>query len=567
MTEIGPGRHIVDFGQNSNGWIRLDDLGPEGTEMTITYGEWLDPDGDLTQTNIEHGAFAAPACRSLAVPDRRGDLGWRRHWLRAAALHQGIPVRPHRRPSRTRSTRLRSPASSCTPTSRRSGGFECSDERMNRLHRVAEWSFRGNACEIPTDCPTRERSGWVGDWQIYIDAAAYLYEVGDWSAKWLRDLEADQLDSGAVTNIVPDPSPDAPIWRDGHGSAGWGDAAVHVPWEIYRATGRTDVLADQFDSMKRWVDFAAARAAVGRHPSRVERNAEPLPHERYLWDSGWHFGEWLEPGVNMDTVFAQLLVDDHGPVATAYLHRSADQLARIAEILGDRDAVTKYGQLAGNVLEAWRTEFIEAEGRVQPQTQANLVRALAFGLIPETRREQAAADLVALVHAADDHLGTGFLATPFLLPVLADNGHLDVAYDVAVPGHRALMAPHERAHHHDLGGLGRRATRWHRVALAEPLQQRCRHHLPAPLRGRTRTTGAGLPDLPRSRHVRVAGSPAHAPTTTRPHGRIDLAWRLTGEAGHLDITVPIGTQAEVRLPDGTHDRRGPGTHHYQWITS
>ena len=116
---------------------------------------------------------------------------------------------------------------------RRIGDFECSDERINRLHRVAVWSFRGNACDIPTDCPTRERSGWVGDWQLYVDTAAYLYDVFDFSAKWLRDLAADQLSTGAVTNIVPDPSPDAPIWTNGHGSSGWGDAAVHVPWELY----------------------------------------------------------------------------------------------------------------------------------------------------------------------------------------------------------------------------------------------------------------------------------------------------------------------------------------------
>ncbi len=140
--------------------------------------------------------------------------------------------------------------------------------------------------------------------------------------------------SGAVTNIVPDPTPDAPIWKEGHGAAGWGDAAVHVPWELHRATGRTDVLADQLDSMARWVDFAAGRAALGRHPSRVERNPEPLPHERYLWDSGWHFGEWLEPGVNMDDVFGRLLVEDHGAVATAYLYRSADELARIGSRAG-----------------------------------------------------------------------------------------------------------------------------------------------------------------------------------------------------------------------------------------
>ena len=166
------------------------------------------------------------------------------------------------------------------------------------------WSFRGNACDIPTDCPTRERSGWVGDWQIYVDTAAYLYDVTDFSAKWLRDLAADQLPGGAVTSIVPDPSPDAPIWNSGHGSAGWGDAAVHVPWELYRATGRTDFIADQLDSMRRWVDLRRRpRRPRAATPPASNAPPEPRPHERYLWDGGWHFGEWLVPGDDMDTIF------------------------------------------------------------------------------------------------------------------------------------------------------------------------------------------------------------------------------------------------------------------------
>ncbi len=126
----------------------------------------------------------------------------------------------------------------------------------------------------------------------------------------------------------------------------------------------------------------------------------------------------------------RLLTEDHGAVATAYLHRSAGELARIAAVLGDREVEARYAELAADVLDAWRTEFIDDDGHVQPHTQANLVRALAFGLVPDDRRDRAAADLVALVRAAGTHLGTGFLATPFLLPVLADHGHLDVAYDL-----------------------------------------------------------------------------------------------------------------------------------------
>ena len=80
--------------------------------------------------------------------------------------------------------------------------------------------------------------------------------------------------------------------------------------------------------------------------------------------------------------------------------------------------------------DAWRTEFIGADGTLTPDTQANHVRALAFDLVPDELRHQTAGRLVELIRQAGMHLGTGFLATPYLLPVLADTGHLDIAYEL-----------------------------------------------------------------------------------------------------------------------------------------
>ncbi|MBV9953532.1 MAG: family 78 glycoside hydrolase catalytic domain, partial [Acidimicrobiia bacterium] len=353
VTEIRPQHHVVDFGQNSNGWVRLTDLGPAGTTLTLTYGEALDPDGDVTQANVDQPPMSVS--RELGLPFQTDVV---------TSAGDGSVFEPRHSTKGFRYVRVEGhpgPLDRSALTSvvvhtdlRRIGTFECSDARLNRLHEAAVWSFRGNACEIPTDCPTRERSGWVGDWQLYIETAAFLYDVFDWSARWLRDLAADQLPDGRVTSIVPDPSPHAPIWDATHGSSGWGDAAVHVPWEMHRATGRTDVLASQLPSMRRWVDFAAARAAGRRHRSRVERSADARPHEQYLWDSGWHFGEWLEPGTEIGDALGGLATADHGPVATAYLYRSAAELAAIGELLGDDETAARYGELAGHVLDAWR---------------------------------------------------------------------------------------------------------------------------------------------------------------------------------------------------------------------
>ena len=109
----------------------------------------------------------------------------------------------------------------------------------------------------------------------------------------------------------------------------------------------------------------------------------PGPHEQFLWDGGYHWGEWLEPGTQLDHNRV-----DHGAVGTAFLHHTARLVARIARLLGHDAQAARFDELADNVLEAWRTEFVAADGSVTPDTQANHVRALAFGLVPDELRER-----------------------------------------------------------------------------------------------------------------------------------------------------------------------------------
>ena len=187
---------------------------------------------------------------------------------------------------------------------RRTGSFTCSDDRINALHEAAAWSFRDNACDIPTDCPHRERAGWTGDWQLYVATAAFLYDVAGFSAKWLRDVAADQWDDGTIANISPSAPAegiDSPV-SFLNGSAGWGDAIVIVPWEVYRAYGDEQLLAELWPNMARWLDRTQRTAAAARHPSRT---GPVRPHERYLWDTGFHWGEWLEPGDDMSGSFEE----------------------------------------------------------------------------------------------------------------------------------------------------------------------------------------------------------------------------------------------------------------------
>jgi len=448
----------------------------------------------------------------------------------------------------------------------RTGWFRCSDERINRLHEAAVWSLRGNACDIPTDCPTRERAGWTGDWQIFVPSAAFLYDVAGFSTKWLRDLAAEQWSSGVVANLAPSP----PSESEGgflaalNGSAGWGDAAVIVPWEIYRAYGDRRLLEEQWASMVAWLGFVERTAAGARHTDRAARRSEPLPHERYLWDTGHHWGEWLVPGEDLKGMdeFEAFRRANKADVATAYFAHSARLMSQIAQVIGrDADAM-RYRELAERVRAAWRAEFIGPDGRLAPDTQANHVRALAFGLVPDELRPGVAARLVELVREAGTHLATGFLATPYLLPALADAGHAGLAYELlfadTMPswlymidrgattvwerwnGIDAEGVPFESLNHYSKGAV---VSFLHRYVAGIRLL----HGAPAYRRFRVQPQPGGGIAWAEAQH-------------DSPYGRIESAWRIEGDTFALDVTVPPGTTAEIVLPDGTAETVAAGRH-------
>lgn len=567
LREVAPGRHIVDFGRCSNGWVRVTDLGPAGTELRLEHGEALTPDG-AALANEPHAVQSFVVDRPVQVPFQvdvvvsagPGSVFEPRHSTKGFRY---LRVDGHPGPLAAESF------SSVVVRSdlRQVGGFDCSDADLVALHRAAEWSLLTNACDIPTDCPTRERAGWTGDWQIYVETAAYLYDVTDFSRKWLADLAAEQLPDGRVLHFVPDPadhtSPHVSWWTALQGSAGWGDAAVHVPWQLYLATGRTDVLAESYDSMRAWVDWCAAAAAGGRHPDRVAARPQPAAHENYLWDSGFHFGEWNEPGQDDAEQVQRLQVMDHGPTATAYLYRSADELAQTARLLGDDAAAHRYTQLAQHVVQAWRAEFVGTDGTVIPQTQANLVRALAFGLVPDAARSRAVTDLVRLVREADTHLGTGFLATPFLLPVLADNGELGLAYELLLrrtpPSWLAMLdagATTIWEGWQSMDAEGRVHSSLNHFSMGAVIS-----FLHSHLAGLRRTA----PGWSRFRVEPQPGGDVTRASTHHdsPHGRIAVAWSVHGPEGVIEVTVPPGTLCELVLAGGAETLE-PGRHTRTW---
>lgn len=177
-----PGRQIVDLGQNINGWIRLSRLGPAGVPITLTHGEALDANGDVTTDHLRPDFPFLPALLPAGMVD-----------VVVPAGSPGESFEPRHSTHGFRYVRIEGLSAPLSPDDvrgvvvhtdmRRTGWFECSDSRLNALHDAAVWSLRDNACDIPTDCPQRERAGWTGDWQTFAGTASFLYDIAGFSTK------------------------------------------------------------------------------------------------------------------------------------------------------------------------------------------------------------------------------------------------------------------------------------------------------------------------------------------------------------------------------------------------
>jgi alpha-L-rhamnosidase len=570
IHEIRPGVWVADFGQNASGWIRLEDLGPEGTRTVIEYGEHLGPDGDLSTSHLDSHRPGEPARifsqRDEVTAGSAAGVFEPRHTVHgfqyARISRDWAALDPSMLAMQVAHTDLR-----------RSGDFSCSNEDLNRLHQIGEWSFLGNAVDVPTDCPTRERVAWTGDYQVFISTATRLRDVLGFSRKWLRSVRDDQLEDGRIANFSPDGRRIKNNLDDQFammtGSAGWGDAVVAVPWTLYEEYGDEAVLAENWDAMDRWVQWALEKARTTRHHARARLAPEPEPFEEYLWDGTFHWGEWTEPkkrdadGKLIDPVQDNPMawfMEDKGEVGTAYLYRSAATLARTAQVLGRAEDATKYADIAESVRLAWRAAYLRADGTTATDSQASYVRALSFGLLPDEARGPAVTRLVELIRDEETHLGTGFLSTGDLLPVLVEAGREDVAYELLL----------QRSAPSWLYMVDKRATTiwesWEGIDHEGNAHDSLNHYSKGTVLRFLHEYTLGLRQDRGSvawRSIVIAPIPgpgltwAHGSHET-PNGTIRVHWQLDGDELRIDADIPAETTARIVFPDGTEYTTGPG---------
>ncbi len=531
------GEKVFDLGQNIVGWVRLKVKGKSGDQVQLKFAEVLDQEGNFytenlrnikcTDTYILNGSgeevyeprFTFHGFRYVQVDGYPGEL--------TLESVTGIVVHSDMKPI---------------------GSFACSDPLINQLQQNIQWGQRGNFLDVPTDCPQRdERLGWTGDAQVFAPTASFNFNTASFFKKWLKDLEVDQREDGSVPWVVPNVIEDGggTGWSDGFGATGWADAAVIIPWTVYQYYGDKRILEEQYDSMKAWVDYMRHHAG-----------------ESYIFDYGFHFGDWLSFAEYMsyhynapDYGYAGAHTDK-SLLATAYFYHSTRILKQSAEIIGCQEDAVALSNLLPKIKKAWNREFMTASGRLVSSTQTAYSIALAFDLVPDDKKEIVAKRL------ADDvkhfgHLTTGFLGTPVLNHALSDHGYSDIAWQLLLnkrypswlyPITEGATTIWERwdgirpdgsfqtvgmnsFNHYAYGAIGEWLYSFVAGIKIDESRPGYQHSLIQP------QPGGGLTNACASIHS--------------VFGLLESSWKITEKQFHLQITIPSNTSATVTLPNAS----------------
>lgn len=511
VRAVGDG-WILDFGQNISGRMRLE-LPPEeaGTKVQIRFAEMLDANGHLYTENLRT-AEATDVYTCSGEPGEVFEPHFTSHGFQFAEI-TGLHSAPE-------------PASATAIVLRNDipwvGTFESSDHDLNQLQQNITWGQRDNYVAVPTDCPQRdERLGWLADAQVFFRTSVYNADVASFYTRWLHDVRYAQAEDGGFSNVAPK------ITIVSDGAPAWGDAGVIIPWEMYRMYGDRQLLADSFESMRRWVDYIH-----GSNRDLIWRNRV-----------GANYGDWLE--IDAET--------RRDVLATAYFANSARIVARAAEVLRLTAEGGYYSDLAERIGDSFVDEFVSPDGTIDGDTQTSYLLALEFELGPDLR-DRFAEKLVQNIEEHGFSLTTGFVGVGLLCPILTKIGRSDLAYRLAL----------EDSYPSWLYSVRQGATTiWERWdgwtsenGFQSPRMNSFNHYALGSIGEWFYRDIAGIDQLPHSVafdrlavRPQIGGGLTWAQATFEtPRGRVNSRWSREADSVLFTLEIPPGSSAAVTLP-------------------
>lgn len=516
ITQPEPGVWVYDFGQNASGIFRVKVKGKKNSRVTFKPAELITDDGLITQE-----ASGAPVYFNYTLSGDDSEV-WQpqftyygfRYIQIEGAVPKGEP-NPNDLPEvlEIKSLHTRNGAA-------KTGYFSCSNDLFNRTNVLINWAIKSNMASVFTDCPHREKLGWLEESHLMGASVNYNYDIATLCRKVIRDMINAQTDEGLIPDIAPEYVHFEKGFRD---SPEWGSAGIILPWYVYLWYNDKRVLSEAYPMMKRYAGYLLAKS------------------ENYILSHG--LGDWFDIGPKNP---GESQLTPKGITATAIFYYDLRILSRIAEVLNEQKDRAYFEEIAQRVKNAFNAAFFNKE-TAQYATGSQTANAMAVYMeLTEPEYKDAVVDnLVKDIRERGNSLTAGDIGYHYVLRVLEDNGRSDVIYDMNsrtdVPGYGFQLA-------HGATALTESWQAYRFVSNNHFMLGHLMEWFYSGLGGIRQAEGS-MAFKKIVIHPEPVGDVTEAETKYEsPYGTITTKWSKQAKNFNLSIEIPTNTTAVVYLP-------------------
>ena len=515
-TQLNTGAWIYDFGQNFSGIPQIAVKGKKGDTVKIIPAELVNADGSANQKGSGGPHYYNYILKGDGAETWQPQFtyyGFR--YLQVTGAFPQDEANAKQEPVIIAIKGLHTRNSAATV-----GDFACSNELFNKTFKLIDWAMKSNMASLFTDCPHREKLGWLEEAHLVGSSLHYNYDIVGLARKCINDMRISQTEDGLVPEISPEYVKFDEPFRD---SPEWGSNAVILPWYVYQWYGDKSVLAQNYDMIKRYIAYLSKKA------------------DNHILSQG--LGDWYDLGPNPPGV-SQLT--PQGITATALYYYDLDIAAKIATSLGKSDDAASYQKLAADVKQAYNKKFFNPETK-QYGTGSQAANAISVytSLVEPQYKTAVVNNIVKDIRNRGNSLTAGDIGYRYLLRVLDDEGRSDVIFDMNsradVPGYGYQLAhgatalteswaalPSVSNNHFMLGHL----MEWFYSGLAG-----------------IRPADDAIAFNKIEIRPEVVGDVTWAKANYKsPYGDISSSWKKQAGRFELSVSIPANTTATVYLP-------------------
>jgi alpha-L-rhamnosidase len=508
--------YVYDFGQNASGIIKIKMKGKKGQEVRFYPGELLGEDSLVTQQATGSPFYFAYTLRSNEEEFWMPRFTY--YGFRYVQAERAVPpnyTNPENLPVIENIQLLHTRNSSPEV-----GTFRCSNQLLNSVYELINWSIKSNLASVATDCPHREKLGWLEQTHLMGNSIKFVYDIHNLYDKVIDDMIEAQLENGLVPDIAPEYVPFAAGFRD---SPEWGSACVILPWDMYQWYGDIEAVRKAYPMMKKYVAYLQGKS------------------EKNILSHG--LGDWYDLGPKSP---GEAQLTPKAVTATSIYFYDAKLLGEMAALIGENDDAAHYRKLAEEIRIAFNTRFLDRSTKVYSTgSQTAYSMPLFFGMVDDSIKNKVVDNLIKSINENNKALTAGDVGYRYLLRTLEQEGQSELIFDMNsktdVPGYGYQLSK----------GATSLTESWAALKYVSNNHMMLGHLMEwfySGIGGIRQPVGSSAyekiiisPD--------VVGDLTWAETSFNTvHGEIISNWKIEGNNFILKVKIPVGCNAVVEIP-------------------